>query len=226
MSAIRQTLPQRASAQPPAPLELPTRPSGVQLRARRSTRLIIVGVLCVCIGALASAWAWNQAQEPQPVLVLAKDVARGGQIEASDLTTTDVGRATGVAVVPAESAASLIGQYAQTDLPAGSLVGPNSIGAQAVAPGQTHIGLKLAAGRLPSQTMPPGTRVLLVAVPGPMDDDHGPGAQFEAVLVTAPQGNADGSNFLVDVEVDESVAAAIAALAAQDRLTMVRKADG
>lgn len=225
MSAIRQTLPQRAPTPTPELLELPARPSGVQLRARRSTRLIVIGVLCVCVGALASAWAWNQGQESQPVVLIAKDVARGQQIQASDLTTTNLGRAAGVSVVPASEADSLIGQYARTDLPAGSLPGADSVGEQAVAPGMTHVGLRLASGRLPAQPMPAGTRVLLVAVPGPMDDSSGPGAQFEAIIVTAPQATTDGGSYLVDVQVDESIAASVAALAAQERLAMVRKAD-
>ena len=71
----------------------------------------------------------------------------------------------------------------------------------------------------------PGTRVWLVEVPGPMDSSTTAGTQFEAVLACAPQLTADGTGWLVDVQVDESVAASIAALGAVDRIAIVRRSD-
>lgn len=210
----------------PTFLEEPLRPTAVQLRARRSTRLIVIGVLCACLASLAMAWAWNGAQDSQSVVLMAGDVRRGQLIEASHLTTTNLGRTAGVAVVPAEQAPGLVGQYAQVDLPAGSLPGPGSAGGQAVPAGVSHVGLKLAAGRLPSQPLPAGSRVTLVAVPSAMDNDRSPGAQFDAVVVAAPKATTDGGGWLVDVQVDEHFAATIAALAATERIAVVRRADG
>lgn len=207
-------------------LDAPLRPAAVQLRARRSTRLIVIGLLCACLGSLAMAWAWRGSQDSQTVLLMAKGVARGAAIQASDLTTTTLGRADGVAVVSAAEASGIIGQYARVDLPAGSLPGPGSVGGQAVPGGAAHVGLRLAAGRLPSQPLPAGSRVTLVAVPAAMDNERSSGAQFEAVVVAAPQATTDGGSWLLDVQVDEVSAAAIAALAATERVAVVRKADG
>lgn len=207
------------------PSHVPQRPVNVQLRARRSNRLIVIGVLCACLGALIMAWAWTGAKESQAVVVMVKDVARGEQIEASDLMTTTLGRADGVAVVAADRAPGLVGHFARVDLPAGSLPGPGAVGADVVPSGTAQVGLKLASGRLPSQMLRPGTRVWLVEVPGPMDASTTAGTQFEAVLACAPQLTADGTGWLVDVQVDESVAASIAALGAVDRIAIVRRSD-
>ena len=89
--------PRPPAAQPararPATAEPPPRPAAVQLRARRSTRLIIIGVLCACLGGLAMAWAWSGTQESRTVVLMAKAVARGDLVESTDLTTTTIGRA-------------------------------------------------------------------------------------------------------------------------------------
>jgi len=225
----------RASPHPPAAhsartrattAELPPRPATVQLRARRSPRLIVIGVLCACLGGLAMAWAWSGTQESRTVVLMAKPVARGDQVESADLTTTTIGRAVGVAVLPAAELPGLIGQYARVDLPAGSLVGPGSVGARVVPAGSAHVGLRLAAGRLPSGPLPAGASISLVAVPGPMDAERGAGVQFEAVVVSAPTQTPDGGSWLLDVQLDQGSAAAVAALAASDRISVIRKADG
>lgn len=216
------SVPQAASPQQ----ALPQRPSGVQLRARRSMRLVIIGVLFASIGALAMGWAWSGTQESQTVVLMASGVSRGELIEASDLTTTTLGRAVGVQVVPADQASSMVGQYARTDLPAGSLPGPDSVGAQVVPIGYAHVGLRLDAGRLPSQPLPAGANVVLVAVPSQLDSERTPGAQFDAVVVSPPRATSDGTGWLLDVQVADAQAAEVVALAAAERIAVVRKADG
>lgn len=210
----------------PSLLDAPVHPVGVQLRARRSARLVIIGILFACLGSLTMAWAWTATQDSQTVVLMAKDVARGARVEASDLATTTLGRADGVAVLPADQASQIVGQYAWVDLPAGSLPGAGSVGAQVVPAGTAHVGLRLGAGRLPSQPLPAGARVTLVAVPSAMDNDRNPGAQFEAIVVAAPRATSDGASWLLDVQVNDGSAAAVAALAAAERVSVVRKADG
>ena len=65
-----------------------------------------------------------------------------------------------------------------------------------------------------------------MAVPAPMDAERGPGAQFEAVVVSTPTVTSDGGSWLLDVQVEQGSAAAVAALAASDRISVIRKADG
>lgn len=216
----------RPSASLPADLpEAPTRPAAVQLRARRSNRLVVLGVLCACLGALIMAWVWTSTQQSQTVVVMAADVARGEQIEASDLGSTTLGRADGVMVIPAEQASELVGKHALVDLPAGSLPGPQSAGQHVVQPGMAHVGLRLTAGRLPTQPMPAGTKVWLVAVPSAVNGETEPGSQYAAIIVSAVQQSSDGAAWLVDVEVDESSAGEVAALAAVDQIALVRRGE-
>lgn len=216
----------RASPPTPAAPVPAQRPAAVQLRARRGTRLMVLGVLCCCVGSLGMAWAWTSAQDSQTVVLMAASVSRGEQIEASDLTSTTLGRAQGVSVLPVDQASTLVGQFARIDLPAGSLPGSTSVGPQVVPPGTAHVGLRLSAGRLPAQSLPSGCRISLVAVPSAMDNDRSAGAQYEAWVVAPPVPTTDGSGWLIDVQVDEASAAAVAALASAERIAVVRRADG
>ncbi|MFB9618582.1 SAF domain-containing protein [Brooklawnia cerclae] len=215
-----------SAAAPQRPPVLPQRPDDVRLRARRNPRLIVIGILCACLGSLGMAWAWSTAQDSRTVVVVAHSVSRGQQIGPGDLTTTTLGAGAGLATLSSERADELIGRYALVDMPAGSLVGPDSIGDRVVPQGAAHVGLRLQAGRLPNRPLPSGTPVLLVEVPGPSDQQTAPGIEVEAVVVSAPQALADGQTWVVDVQVDDASAATVAALAAVDRLALVRLADG
>lgn len=214
----------RAQAQPASePVELPARPPEVRLRARRNPRLIVLGVLCACVGALVMGWAWSSRTDSQTVVLVTRDVGRGSQISAADLSTTTLSGGAGVSVVPADQAQSMIGQYALQDLQAGSLLGPQAIGTQVVPPGTAHLGLRLAVGRLPNQPLPPGTPIWLVTVEAGAAAETS--EQFDALVISAPAPASDGA-WVFDVQVAEGQAAQIAAFAAQDQLTAVRKADG
>lgn len=216
----------RAQAQPASePVELPARPPEVRLRARRNPRLIVLGVLCACVGALVMGWAWSSRTDSQAVVLVTRDVGRGAQISAADLSTTTLSGGAGVSVVPADQAQSLIGQYAVQDLQAGSLLSPQAIGTQVVPPGTAHLGLRLAVGRLPNQPLPPGTPIWLVTVDAGASDEAAGDQKFDAIVISAPAPGSDGA-WVFDVQVAEDQAAQVAAFAAQDQLTAVRKADG
>lgn len=210
-----------------APDRLPPRPQAVQLRARRSPRLMVIGLLCACLGALGMGWAWNSQSQTQSVVLVTRDISRGELIRPTDLASTTLTGGSGVAVVPADQAAGLVGQYALGDLADGTLLAPGAIGDQVVPAGAAQLGLRLAAGRLPSQLLPPGAPVRLVAVPNGTGSGAAsePGQTFDAIVVSAPQQLSDGA-WVLDVQVADEVAAQLAALAAQDQLVVVRKADG
>lgn len=201
--------------------DLPPRPGGVQLRPRRSPRLIALGVLCACLGGLGSAYLYMNSTTSQQVLVMARLVHRGQVIQPNDITITTIGAAPGVAVTEASELDSLIGQSALVDLPAGALVGPNAIGPAVPPPGKAQIGLKLSPGRVPASPIQPGTKVILVRLDEAKKDETG----FPAEVAHAPTEAGQGEALLLDVWVDAASAPLLANLAANDHLALIRGSD-
>lgn len=197
------------------------------MRGRRSPRLMIVGVLCAVLGALAVTAAFDQANDTHAVVAVARSVPRGVVVGPDDLTTVTIGAVPGVSTIPADQLQALVGQTALVDLPQGSLVGAGWIGAPVMQPGTSHLGLKLAAGRLPSTAMPPGTKVRLVAVSSAAEGAAGTtgattGQTFEATVISVPRELPDGASWVLDVSVATAESAAIAELAASERLVLTR----
>ncbi|WP_316670649.1 SAF domain-containing protein [uncultured Propionibacterium sp.] len=205
--------------QPPPSLQR-TRTSS--LRARRSPRLILVGVLCACLGGLGCALAWQQTTHAHQVVVAVHALARGEHVDAGDLTTTSIGAAVGISTVPAERLDALIGRTALVDLPAGSLVAAESIGDPRIADGTSVIGLHLPAGRAPS-TLAPGASVIIATAPAPDDEPDAEFAREQApgTVVGSPVQASDGS-WSLDVQVSADIALHLASLASVGRLVVVQ----
>ena len=66
------------------------RPEGVQLRPRRSPRLVALGVLFVVLGALGAAALYSASVDQRTAVVMAEDVVRGQQLTAEDLSIVSV----------------------------------------------------------------------------------------------------------------------------------------
>ncbi|MDO5287840.1 MAG: SAF domain-containing protein [Actinomycetia bacterium] len=197
---------------------LPPRPAGTQLRARRSPRLIVLGVLLACLGALGAVAVYQTGTTAQPVLVMRHTVNRGDVIPQGHVQAVDVTVAAGMRVVPAASMSEVVGKVALTDLEEGSLVTPDSFGAHVVEPETVQVGLRLGPGRLPVRSMPPGTRVNLIG----LGDAAAAEALGPGTVVTAARETPDGAAQVLDVSVAVDVATKVAQLAANDRLVVVR----
>lgn len=205
----------------------PIKPPGAAARGRRSPRLVIIGVLCAVLGALGVTAAFTQANETRTVVAMARHVPRGVQITQSDLATVTIGSAPGVSTIPSDRLTSLVGQTALVDLPAGSLVPEGAVGPATIQPGRTHLGLKLPAGRLPLETLPPGTPVSLVAVSSAAEGAAGTtisatGQTFAATVTSMPRELPDGTSWVLDVSVNSTDAALVAELAASGRIVLTR----
>ncbi|MEL4504772.1 SAF domain-containing protein [Luteococcus sp. H138] len=194
------------------------------LRPRRSPRLVAAGLLLACLGGLGGAMAYQEASHANQVVVMQRSVPRGEVVHATDLAVVTIGPAPGVHTVDAEQLPSLVGKQALVDLAAGSLVGAGSVGEPKLPAGSAQLGLKLAAGRVPVETMPAGTPIQLVEV---TSDKHESSALVvDASVVTAPRTLPDGSSQTLDVAVPEAQASRVADLSARDLLVVVRKAGG
>lgn len=199
---------------PPSP-----RPDAVHLRARRSPRLIAVGVLAIVLGALGAASLYSLNTNLVNVVVMTRDVVRGDVIEVADLAVADIPASLQVDTSPASALEDMIGERALSDLPAGSFPLKRHVGDEPVPPGKSLIGIRLTPGRLPSAALPPGTRIQLISLAE--DDD----TVVDALMASSPVPLDDGSGHLLDVTVSNDVAAAIASLAATDQLVLISVGD-
>jgi hypothetical protein len=133
-------------------------------RHRRRPELV-VGVLLVVGGALASVLLATGGRNRTPVLALEGDVRRGEVLTADDVATVLLGSDSSIAHLGEGDADAVVGQAALTDLPAGTLLTPELVSASVEqhAPGAGTVGLALEAGQLPSLRLAPGDRVSVVA---------------------------------------------------------------
>jgi hypothetical protein len=198
--------------------------AGSPVRARRNMRWIAVGVLAVCLGGLGAALLYGNLSNAQQVLTVKRTVYRDQVITAADLGVTSAVPAAGVETVPTDQLEQIVGQTALSDLVEGSLLSPRGYGAPAVEPGSVRVGLRLAAGRLPSAPMPPGTQVLLVPV-GRDGAEPPAGASVVGRIATAATTLPDGAS-IVDVAVAAAEGERVARLAAGDQLVVLRQAGG
>jgi len=131
-------------------------------RLRRSPRLIVIGVLCACLGGLGGAVAWHRASHADQVLVMTRAVGQGDIVRNADIGLTSVAVDRAVATIPASQLDKIVGRHALVDLSPGQLLGSHSVGELRVAPGRARIGLKLAAGRLPTVSLPAGAHITVI----------------------------------------------------------------
>lgn len=193
---------------------------------RRSPALIVAGVLCAVLGALGGAFAWTQASRAESVVVMNRDVPRGEELRQGDVGVVSIAVGDQVATVPASRLEGLIGRSALVDLPRGSLLGPASVGEPSLPAGSAHLGLRLAAGRVPSSPMPAGTRITVVELAAEQTErggsaSTGPPRTIDAVVSRAPVRGEDRASWLLDIEVRQDEAAGIADLAARDRVAVI-----
>ncbi|MDA8438069.1 MAG: SAF domain-containing protein [Propionibacterium sp.] len=201
---------------------LGSHPAEVRLRARRSPRLIALGILVAALGGLGGAALLTTSTHTRSVLVMARPVARGDLIEASDLAVATIGPAPGVRTVPASDLSRLVGRTARVDLPAGSLPGPDAAGDPLVPADYAQVGLRLEAGRLPVSELPPGTAIQLVPVSATAGDPAPDVTPVRAVVVQPARGTDTGSAMVLDVAVPSDKAVEVAQLAARGEVAVVR----
>jgi hypothetical protein len=131
------------------------------LPSRRSPMMLVVGVALTALGALVAWQVYGVASQRVPVLVMARDVPVGQQIQAQDLRTVALGVDAAVQSVDAAGKSALIGKRAAVDLKAGSLLAPAHVTETLVpGPGEVVVPVALKPSRLPARGIQPGDRVV------------------------------------------------------------------
>lgn len=199
-------------------------PGSVKLRRR--PRLALLGVLLAVSAALVAGWAVLQAQDTTRVLGVARPVAAGHPISVQDLTYVDVPAGSMPLVIRGGEAGEVLGQYATVGLLPGQLLTRDSVTPFPVpAKGRSLVAVAVDAGRMPTLQLERGDRIAIVSTPSEQDEpptDEEP--ESLTATVVSQEAIPDTSTTVINVEVEESRAALLAARAATGRIAVVLQA--
>ncbi len=205
-------------------------------RARRPS-LVVVGLLVVCASALAGALALRATSGTAPALVMARPLARGDVVVATDLRVVDIEPSPGLAWMPASEQGQIIDSAARGPVVAGQLVSGELFGSPqaAIGPGRVVVAAALRPGDLPESARPgDGVRIHVIGSggdpPGPPPADGGSGRDMGARAgsqslgrglvwsVTVTGGGTGGP--LVELLIDDELESAVTQAAATGRLKL------
>ncbi|MFC5830045.1 SAF domain-containing protein [Nonomuraea insulae] len=154
---LQRVAPQQNPGQPP-----PARP----LPSKRRPVMLAVSVALTALGALAAWEVYGIASDHTPVLVVARDVPIGQQLQAQDLRTVAMGMDPGVPSFNAHDKGAVIGKRAAVELKANGLLAPSQVtDGFAPAPGEQVVPIAVKTSQLPARGIQPGDPVLAVTVP-------------------------------------------------------------
>ncbi|MBL0887332.1 SAF domain-containing protein [Myceligenerans indicum] len=193
-------------------------------RARRRPAVVALGLALVALGILASVSLTTTLGKTHKVLAVTSEIQRGQKITESVLVTVDLPTSpTLLEPVDATQFAAVTGQYASVDLPAGSLLTPESYTTELKpAAGRSIVGVALNPNQMPAY--PPlhaGDSVRIIETPvsggdAPVEEP----LAIAAVVVEAHPAEI-GDQQIVNVEVARDQAGALAARAATGRVALV-----
>lgn len=210
---------------PRAPSQHSARMTGpaIPVRGRRRPWLVALGALLSAVGALAVVWLVGAAGQRVEVLVVRAEVPYGQAISAADVGVARVSVDPGVAVVPSEDRAIVVGQYAATPLYPGMLLAPEMVTPDSgPTPGRAHVPVAIVAERMPAGGLRPGDRIVLVdagdaAAPG------SPSRTFAATVMRVGVTDVNGVT-VVDVATSLGDAPGLSVASANGRVAVVVQA--
>lgn len=200
----------------------PDIPASWRVKERRNPLVFAVMVAITVAGALIFAWAYNSADDSQPVLAMVADVQRGEVINNGDLKVVRVGVDPALTPISGSEKGSIVGKRASSDLRAGTLL-TEGVVAEKLVPGEgdSLVGISLTPAQMPSEALYAGDTVRIVTAL----DDEGQSAYkapsaVQAVVVGATRIEETGET-VVNVAVPHEDAAELAAYAASGKVALV-----
>ena len=149
------------------PHAIENQPAPRQLRGRRSSRLLLLGVTLAVIGALFGAFAYRGAVAREGVVATARPLQFGVLIQLSDLREVRLPPDTGLVTVPWSEVDTVVGLHADTDLMSGQTLPRDAVTAQvSPVPGEAVVGLSVEAGHAPSTSLEVRDEVLVITGDG------------------------------------------------------------
>jgi hypothetical protein len=191
-------------------------------KARRRPLLWALGTALTIIAILGGYFLWTSGNKTVQVLQVSTDVARGSTIVPGDIKTLSIESGQTTNAFTTSDLSQVVGKIATTDLAAGSLLTPKVVGTQlAIAAGHSIVGIALGPTQMPSFPLAAGDSVRIVDTPVTQGDPPAQTPQNFTGRVFQTRFNTKSGQWIVDLEVPESQAAAIAARAATGRIALV-----
>jgi hypothetical protein len=191
-------------------------------KLRRRPVLIAASVAAICLGALASMWAYQSTSDAHSVLAVRQTIERGDVITAEDLMTVNISVDPALKPLSADQANSVVGKHAALDMSAGGVVTQDQLTEQALpAKGSSVVGIALTPGMLPANQIRVGDKVRVVVTPGQQGEM--PTTQpdsIQAVVVGVAKDETTG-NAIVNVQVPNNEGPMLAARAATGKVAIV-----
>jgi hypothetical protein len=194
---------------------------------RRSLPLALVALGCMAVSIAAFVGLQLAASDRAAVLAVARPVAAGTAISDDDLTVAQVSTDPALAPIPLSARASVLGRTAAVDLAPGTLLVDSVLGqARGLDAGEAIVGVAVAAGAAPVQTLAVGDRVQLVETPAPgAATAAGSGrsvlAEGRVTDLARGSGSSSSTGLQLAVAVPAAAAPSIAASAAEGRIAVV-----
>lgn len=187
--------------------------------------MIALSVALICVGGLASGWAWQSTSTAREVLTVRETVHRGELIEEDNLVTVQIGVDPAIKAVLAAEMATVVNKRAALDIAANSVVTEDQVTDAVVPPkGFSVVGLSLTGAMLPTEQLKVGDKVRIVPTGGDGGaalpaGDKAPAA-YAASVVKVSKDQVTG-NALLNVQVDVASAPVVAARAAAGKVAVV-----
>lgn len=198
-----------------------------RVKRRRRPWLWVVSVLLIAVGALLAATVVNMMRDTVTVVAAAQPIERGETIADEHLARVEVHPDPLLKTTPVGQMAELVGQTAQTDIPAGSLIVPGSAG-NPLTPGEGEmlVGVALTPPQRPGGEIKPGQQVELFYTPRQGDDvSEDSQALSIAAVVVSSEAVADTNMIVVNVRVPADQAPVLASLNATGRIALTVKGE-
>jgi len=194
-------------------------------RLRRRWGVFAAMAAVVCLGALGNVWLHQATTSASAVVAARSTIIRGQIINRADLVAVQIGVDPALRPVPASQLETLVGKRAALDVAAGSLLTGDDVTDKVIpARGESVVGVAVPVTLMPGTPLVAGDQIRVVATPGAQGEAT-PGAprsiSASVVSTATSTDNGQGSLTIITVQVPDSDAAGLAAMAATGKIAIV-----